>query len=92
MATKTNPYQSDLIMGDMYKESGTGIEGKLTSVHFYEHACERATIRYLDKDGNVQEASFDAPELEHVESGEKPQTKRPGGPARAEGGRGLGRV
>lgn len=80
-------YHSDLVLGDNYKESGTGIRGKLTSIHFYEHACERASIRYLDKDGNVQEASFDAPELIHIQSNEPATSDRPGGPARNEGRR-----
>lgn len=87
-----DPYNSDLIMGDRYRDTATGVEGVLTSVHFYQHACERGTIRFKNNQGEVVEASFDAPELEHVETETIPKVTRPGGPARAEGGRGIAGV
>lgn len=80
-------YDSDLVMGERYKDNTTGIEGTLVSLHFYEHACERGTLRYVDNDMNVQEVSFDAPELVHIETNVAATATRPGGPARSEGHR-----
>lgn len=80
-------YKSDLKLGEEYSDKGTGIRGILTSIHFYEYACERGNLRYVDKDGNVQEASFDAPELIHINTGEPVRQQRTGGPARADGRR-----
>lgn len=80
-------YKSDLKLGERYRDNTTGIEGTLIAVHFYEHACERGTLRYVDGDRNVQEVSFDAPELVAVKTGLTAVTDRPGGPARAEGRR-----
>lgn len=80
-------YKSDLKLGEKYKDQTTGLIGHCTAIHFYEHACERATLRYVDHQGNVQEVGFDAPELIHIESGQVATASKPGGPARAEGRR-----
>lgn len=80
-------YRSDLKLGERYRDKTTGIEGHLVSVHFYEHACERGSLRYLDGDRNVQEASFDAPELVRVTTGEQARQQKTGGPARGTGAR-----
>lgn len=82
-----NAYKSDLKLGERYRDQATGIEGVLTSIHFYQHACERGTIRYVNGQQDVIEASFDAPELVHIESGKTATTERKGGPARSEGRR-----
>lgn len=81
-------YESDLKLGERYKDNTTGIEGTLVAVHFYEHACERGTIRYVNAQRDVCESSFDAPELVHLESGQTATADKPGGPARSEGRRG----
>jgi len=80
-------YKSDLVMGEKYRDATTGLEGTLVSVHFYEHACERATLRWVNGNREVVEASFDAPELIRIETGRAARTSRPGGPRRSEGGR-----
>lgn len=85
--TGKNTYKSDLILGDTYRDNTTGLEGHLIGIHFYEHACERATLRYVDTQKRVQEISFDAPELVHVPTGVQAKSERTGGPARAEGRR-----
>ena len=43
-------YESDLKLGERYRDNTTDVEGTLIAVHFYEHACERGTLRYLDGD------------------------------------------
>jgi hypothetical protein len=80
-------YKSDLKLGEKYRDKTTGLSGHCVAVHFYEHACERATLRYVDSQQNVQEVSFDAPELVSVTSGETARTAKTGGPARATGRR-----
>lgn len=82
-----NAFQSDLVMGEKYKDNTTGIEGTLVAVHFYQHACERATLRYVNKHNEVTEVSFDAPELVNLATKKLATATRPGGPARSEGRR-----
>lgn len=80
-------YRSDLDLGEKYRDETTGIIGHLVSIHFYEHACERGTLRYVDQNQNVQEVSFDAPELVHVATNVRAVTTKTGGPRRSEGRR-----
>lgn len=84
----TEAYKSDIKLGESYREKSTGLVGKAVSLHFYEHACERVTLRYLH-DGDMKEASFDAPELEHCGTGRTPVQQASGGPVRGEGARGA---
>lgn len=85
--TGKHTYKTDLKLGERYRDKTTGLEGHLVAIHLYEHACERGTLRYVDTDKNVQEVSFDAPEMVLVKTGEAVLTRRTGGPARAEGRR-----
>lgn len=82
-----NSYRSDLTLGEKYRDETTGLVGHLVAVHFYEHACERATLRYVNGQRDVTEATFDAPELVCVETGAKPKVDKTGGPDRASGAR-----
>ena len=75
-------YRSDLVLGERYQDKGTGIMGKLVAIAFYEHACERGTLRYLDANQQMQEVSFDAPEMVHVASGVAATERKTGGPDR----------
>jgi hypothetical protein len=83
----TQNYRSDLHLGEKYRDQATGVEGALTAIHFYEHACERGTLRYVNGQKDVIEATFDAPELVHVATDKPAHSTRPGGPNRAEGRR-----
>lgn len=83
----TQNYRSDLRLGQKYRDETTGLVGHLISIHFYEHACERGTLRYVDQDKNVQEVSFDAPELVHVDTDVRAVATKTGGPRRSEGRR-----
>lgn len=74
-------YKTDIALGQMYRDPFTKIEGKAVAIAFYEHACERVTIRFARK-GQAMEATFDAPELIDVATGEPAKTTRTGGPAR----------
>jgi hypothetical protein len=81
-------YKSDIILGENYKEKSTGVIGKAVCVAFFEHACERVTLRYLH-DGDIKEASFDAPEVELLLTGQTPVQQATGGPVRNDGRRGV---
>lgn len=84
-------YRSDIQLGEQYREKSTGLIGKAIAVAFFEHACERVTLRYLH-DGDIKEASFDAPEVEAVKTNRTPVQQKSGGPARTDGRRqGLAR-
>jgi hypothetical protein len=76
-------FKTDIRLGERYRDDQTGIEGVATSVHFYQHACERVTLEYLNGDRDVQEVTFDAPRLTSVRTGVTAVTTRTGGPARA---------
>jgi hypothetical protein len=74
-------YESDIILGDEYQDKITEVVGVATSVHFYRNACERVILTYKNK-GMVVDASFDATDLIHQESGAEVESERPGGPER----------
>lgn len=76
-------YDSDVVVGERYRDEQTGLEGVATAVHFYQYACERATVEHLNNDGEVTETTFDAPRLVSLATGVRATTERTGGPARA---------
>ena len=78
-------YRSDVVLGERYRDTQTGIEGVATSLHFYQHACERVTLEAVSgKTGELIEYAFDAPRVLAVERPEAPvRQQRTGGPARA---------
>lgn len=87
--TGKHAYKSDLKLGERYRDKTTGLEGHLVALHFYEHACERGTLRYVNSNKEAIEVTFDAPELVHIQTGEVATTTRTGGPERANGQRGV---
>lgn len=76
-------FNTDIILGDKYKDTQTGIEGTAISVHFYQYACERVAIEAVIE-GKIEEYYFDAPRLEHKETGAKVEVQdgKTGGPHR----------
>jgi len=72
-------YETDTRLGDRYRDALTGFEGVATAVTFYLHACERITLEFV-KDGELKYESFDAPRLEHVQSGARMTATKTGGP------------
>ncbi len=79
-------YKSDIVLGESYRDKATGLTGKAVALYFFEHACERVTLRYLH-DGDLKEATFDAPEVETVRSSLTPVKQASGGPERGDGRR-----
>lgn len=81
-------YKSDIELGERYVDDQTGIEGIATAIYFFQHACERVQLEYVnEKDGELKELVFDSPRLRHAKSRKLAQSDRPGGPARS--GEGL---
>lgn len=76
-------YGSDVKLGEKYRDEQTGIEGISIAVTFFQHACERVTLE-LVVDGKIEEYTFDAPRLTHVDSGKQAEVDKTGGPDRGE--------
>lgn len=84
-------YCSDIELGKRYKDPQTGIEGVATSVYFFQYACERVALEFVNKDGNLQTEVFDSPRLECMETKKRARSERTGGPGdRHEGARPQG--
>jgi len=75
-----NVFTTDIKLGERYRDTATGFEGTATSIHFYQHGCERVTIKGINKNGEIVDYAFDAPELEHAKTGVVPVVERRGGP------------
>lgn len=75
----TTRLKTDIILGERYRDTVTGLEGVATAVTFYLHACERVSLEFT-KDGEVKFESFDAPRVEQVATGAIPTVTRTGGP------------
>lgn len=73
-------FKTQIRLGTKYEDAITGFTGTAVSIHYYEHACERVTLRRLNKDGEIKESTFDAPELKVVSTGRQLTSVRPGGP------------
>lgn len=82
-------YRSDVVLGKRYRDNQTGLEGVATSLHFYEHACERVTLEGISRDsGGLMEFTFDAPRLVSVDEPKRALAQlKTGGPERATGAR-----
>ncbi len=72
-------YGSDIKIGERYRDPQTGIAGTVVAIAFYQYACERATIECVIRD-KIEEYTFDAPRLEHVETKQRAKAQRTGGP------------
>lgn len=78
-----NAFKTDIVLGDRYRDEQTGLEGVATSIHFYQHACERVTLEKVKDDGELMEITFDAPRLRSVRTNRVAVVDKTGGPARA---------
>lgn len=73
-------FKTEIRLGTKYVDNITGFVGTAVSVHHYEHACERVTLRAINAHGEVIESAFDAPELSVASTGRQLTSARPGGP------------
>lgn len=79
----SNDFESDIKLGEKYRDEQTGIEGIATSIHFYQFACERVSIEFIHEQRGLQELTFDAPRLTSIKTGKTAKVEKTGGPARA---------
>lgn len=77
--SKKQSYQTEIVLGQRYRDTQTGIEGVATAVSFFQYGCERVTIEAMVQ-GKIEEYGFDTPRVVHVDSGERATTERTGGP------------
>jgi hypothetical protein len=85
-----NKYESDIILGDKYRDEQTGIEGVATAIYFFQHACERVCLEFVHPQRGLTEHTFDSPRLMHIPTRRVAQSERPGGPEREVGVRPTG--
>jgi hypothetical protein len=78
-----NTFETDIRLGEKYRDDQTGLEGIATSIHFYQHACERVTLEYVHEQQGLLELTFDSPRLTSMATGITAVTAKTGGPARA---------
>jgi hypothetical protein len=55
-------YESEIVLGETYRDQHTKYQGVAIAITFYEHACPRVSIRCL-VDHKVVDQVFDAPHL-----------------------------
>jgi hypothetical protein len=78
--TTKNGFESDIILGDRYRDTVSGYEGVATAAVFFLHGCERVTLeQWIEHAGEMRELTFDAPRLKHLMSGEMATSTRTGG-------------
>lgn len=75
-------YETDIRLGERYRDGQTGIEGTATAVTFYQYGCERVQIEAVVA-GKIEEYGFDAPRLTHVATQVRAVSTGTGGPERA---------
>lgn len=75
-------FRSELKLGERYRDTNTGFEGTCTVISFFQHGCERLTIKGMNKQGDVVDYAFDAPEVELVKTSKpvKLLEEKTGGP------------
>lgn len=74
-------FESEIVMGDRYRDTQTAFEGVATAVYFYQYGCERVNLEAYDSDRkDIRALTFDAPRLVHIESGQPVTVTRTGGP------------
>jgi hypothetical protein len=78
--SKSSVFETDISLGERYRDTATGFVGTATAVYFYLHACERVCLKGMNGQGEVVEYVFDAPEIEHAETNTRPVVTKTGGP------------
>jgi hypothetical protein len=73
-------YESDIIVGDLYRDKKTNVEGHATAITFFENSCERVSLMVKLPSGEIKDYGFDAADLIHVESEKEATVDKPGGP------------
>ena len=84
---KTTVDESQIKLGDEYRDTITGFAGIAVATHHYLHGCTRVTLQTLAGD-DIKEFNFDAPALIATKKPEEKITsKKTGGPRSVPGPR-----
>lgn len=80
MPKKTTTMESQVTLGERYRDTVTGYEGVATACCFYLHGCERVTLeQWIASEAQLKELTFDAPRLVHLPTEKPVKTRRTGG-------------
>jgi hypothetical protein len=71
--------ESQIVLGERYRDSITGFTGVAVARHEYIHGCTRVSLHAMEG-GDIKEFSFDAPALVAVKNEQQFTSKRTGGP------------
>lgn len=71
--------ESEITLGEKYRDNVTGIQGTAISTHEYLHGCTRVTLQWLNN-GEIKDYTFDSPSLVSVETDAPVTSPRTGGP------------
>ena len=73
-------FESQVILGEKYRDTVSGYEGIATAACFFLHGCERVTLeQWIERTSEMRELTFDSPRLAHVETQKQVTTTRTGG-------------
>jgi hypothetical protein len=70
--------EHEIVLGEQYRDTLSGIEGVATSQHLYLHGCTRVALQWT-KDGEIKDHVFDSPQLERVAPLQQVTSARTGG-------------
>lgn len=59
-------YESDIVLGDTYRDQVSGWKGVATAVYFYLNKCVRVSIDASDENGKPKGFIFDAEQIMRV--------------------------
>lgn len=73
-------FDSDIVLGEKYRDTLSNFEGVATGCTFFLHGCERVILESWNEiKAEINTEMFDAPRLEHLESGELVTARDTGG-------------
>lgn len=72
--------ESEIQLGELYRDTTSGFEGVAIAQHRYLHGCTRITLQTMPTPGEIKEVTFDAPALELADTRELVSSSRTGGP------------
>lgn len=73
-------FESQIKLGERYRDTVSGYEGTATAVYFFLHACERVLLeQWSSANAELKELSFDAPRLVHLPTEKAVTSPRTGG-------------
>ncbi len=72
-------YESEVKLGEKYRDTQTGIEGTAVSIAFHQFGCERVGLETVIA-GKIEEYWFDTPRVVNVKTEVRATTTKKGGP------------